>query len=75
MSALKAWPEPRAPRPGFSGAGENPKPGMLGATTWKAGKEGFGGFVRPSMMLPTSKKLPGQPWMKRRGGASARGER
>ena len=75
MSAWNAYPDSRAPHPGFFGAGENAKPGMLGATTWKAGEEALGGLRRPSRILPTSMKLPGQPWMKSKGMASVRLER
>ena len=61
------WAAAIAPKPGRVGAGEKAKPGMEGATTWKAGRVLLGGWVRNAMMLSTSRKEPGQPWMKRRG--------
>lgn len=33
------------------GAGEKPKPGRLGATTWKAGREELGGFWGCKVMV------------------------
>lgn len=75
MRLLSAWPTSLGPMPGILGAGEKPKPGRLGAITWNAGLEGSGGLVSWLIIGPTSMKLPGQPWMKRRGMASLRLER
>lgn len=72
MRLLNACPTSRGPMTGIFGAGENPKPGMLGAMTWKAGLEALVGLVSWVIIGPTSMKLPGQPWMKRRGMASVR---
>ncbi len=50
------------PMPGAVGAGEKPKPGRSGETTWKAGWSA-GGLVSGWISFSTSAKEPGQPWM------------
>ena len=56
MSRTSAYWYP--PKPVVCGASENPKPGRLGATTWKLGQSGDG-EVRRGRSLRTSRKLLG----------------
>lgn len=63
------------PRPDFEGAGEKPKPGIEGATKWKAGSAVLSGSVSGRTTRIASTNEPGQPCEKSRGIAFGEEER